>query len=252
LLAATIPSLMFVFQRITTWNYMKFFWMVVTIVVMYFLLMTGSRTGLLMGFISILLFYRNNGGAWLRLLLVLAIISASIAPFLEVDTISASSGIETTVSGRLTSIDNTRAEVWDALWRTFTENIVFGAPLYGDRMGYGENSWLAAGANLGLIGFIPMMLMGWESLKLMWQLNLLSQRKPAYFFQASMVIAGLGSLLIGSCFEAFLLGNITFSLLAFLTYLLMAAYLLEVDRARTYYARMTASSSIEEQAGVYQ
>jgi hypothetical protein len=50
-----------------------------------------------------------------------------------------------------------------------------------------------------------------------------------------------------------LLGNITFSLLAFLTYLLMAAYLLEVDRARTYYARMTASASIEEQsAGVYQ
>jgi hypothetical protein len=254
LLAATIPCLMFVFQSISKWNYMKFFWMVVTIVVMYFLLQTGSRTGLLMGFISILLFYRNNGGAWLRLMLVLALLAALVVPFLEMDTISSSSGINGSVSGRFSAIDNTRADVWNALWRTFTENIVFGAPLYGDRMGYGENSWLSAGANLGLIGFIPMMLMGWESLKLMWQLNLLSQRKPAYFFQASMVIAGLGSMLVGSLFEAFLLGNITFSLLAFLTYLLMAAYLLEIDRARTYYSQLqqTTAQSIEERPEVYQ
>ena len=254
LLAATIPCLMFIFQGIPRWNFLKFFWMVILIAVMYFLLLTGSRTGLLMGAISILLFYRNNGGAWLRLTIGLALVAALIMPFLEADTLNASSGINSNVSARFSSVDNTRADVWGALWRSFTDNIIFGAPLQSDRMGYGENSWLSAGANLGLIGFIPMMLMGWESLKLIWQLNLLSQRKPAYFFQASMVIAGLGSLLVGSCFEAFLLGNITFSLLAFLTYLLMAAYLLEIDRARTHYSRLqqTTAESLEEQPGVYQ
>ena len=117
-------------------------------------------------------------------------------------------------------------------------------------MGYGESSWLSAGSNLGLVGFIPMLIMGWESLKLMWQLDRLSKRQPHYFFQSSTAIAGIGSLLVGSFFEPFLLGNITFVLLAFLTYLLMAAYLIEVDRARTYYMQMTTQAIA--QPGVYQ
>jgi hypothetical protein len=100
------------------------------------------------------------------------------------------------------------------------------------------------------MGFIPMILMGWESVKLIWRLNRLGNRDSYYFFRSSTVIAGLGSMLIGSCFEAYLLGNITFSLLAFLMYLLMGAYLLEVDRVRTQYAR--AEAEFAEQSGVYQ
>jgi hypothetical protein len=250
LLAATIPALMYLFQTISKWNVAKFLWLGVLLLVMYFLLLTGSRTGLLMGGLSILLFYRNNGGAWVRLIIAMAVMGALVLPFLESDTITSSSGIDSSVSARFSSIDNTRGGVWNALWKAFMDNPVFGAPLYGDRMGYGENSWLSAGANLGLIGFIPMMMMGWESLKLIWQLNLLSQRQPYYFFQCSAVVAGLGSLLVGSVFEAFLLGNITFSLLAFMTYLLMGAYLIEVDRARTYYMRANANS-IDRQ-GAYQ
>jgi hypothetical protein len=250
LLAATIPCLMFLIQTIPRWNFTKSLWIVILTIVMYFLLLTGSRTGLLMGAISILLFYRNNGGAWLRLLLPIAILAALAMPFLEPDTLSSSSGIDSSVSSRFISTDNTRVDVWNALLRGFMQNPLFGIPLQGDRMGYGENSWLSAGANLGLIGFIPMMMAGWESSKLIWQLNRLGNRNPHYFFQSSAVIAGLGSMLVGSCFEAFLLGNITFSLLAFLTYLLMGAYLIEVDRFRTYYA-MNATY-VADDAGVYQ
>jgi hypothetical protein len=57
-------------------------------------------------------------------------------------------------------------------------------------------------------------------------------------------------MLIGSFFEAFLLGNMTFSMIVFLTYLLMGSYLLEVDRVRTQYAR--AEAEFAEQSGVYQ
>jgi hypothetical protein len=183
-------------------------------------------------------------------LLPIAILAALAMPFLEPDTLSSSSGIDSSVSSRFISTDNTRVDVWNALLRGFMQNPLFGIPLQGDRMGYGENSWLSAGANLGLIGFIPMMMAGWESSKLIWQLNRLGNRNPHYFFQSSAVIAGLGSMLVGSCFEAFLLGNITFSLLAFLTYLLMGAYLIEVDRFRTYYA-MNATY-VADDAGVYQ
>ena len=86
---------------------------------------------------------------------------------------------------------------------------------------------------------------------MIWQLNQLSNRNSYYFFQSSAVIAGLGSMLIGSCFEAFLLGNITFSLIAFLTYLVMGAYLLEVDRVRTHYASIEEEKYVED-VGIYQ
>jgi hypothetical protein len=251
LLAATIPCLMFLIQSSPGWNFAKSLWSGVLVITMYFLLLTGSRTGLIMGVISILLFYRNNGGIWFRLILFLAIFAALIAPFLQPETLSSSStGIDASVSSRFTSTNNTRADAWSGMWSGFMNNIIFGSPLQSGRLGYGENSWLAAGDQLGLVGFIPMILMGWESLKLIWQLNQLSSRNSYYFFQASVVIAGLGAMLVGSFFEPFLLGNITFSMLSFLTYLLMGAYLIEVDRVRTQYAR--AEAEFVEQSGVYQ
>jgi hypothetical protein len=252
LLAATIPCLMFLIQGIPKWNFTKILWGLLLLAVMYFLALTGSRTGLLMGIISIFLFYRANAGAWFQVILTIGIIGLLVVPFLEPQTLGANA-IDANVSSRFSTLGpNTRGDVSSGLWQTFSENLVFGAPLVGGRLGLAENSWLSAGATLGLVGFIPMMMMGWESLKLMWQLNLLSKRQPYYFFQCSTVIAGLGSMLIGSCFEGYLLGNITFSLMAFLTYLVMGAYLLEIDRARTYYARQNAARAIDKRSGVYQ
>ena len=253
LLAATIPCLMFLIQSLPGWNFAKSLWSGVLLVTIYFLLLTGSRTGLIMGVISILLFYRNNGGAWFRVIFVLAILAALVLPFLQPDSLSSSStGIDASVSDRFTSTNNTREGAWNGMWNGFMNNIVFGSPLEGDRMGFGENSWLAAGDQLGLIGFIPMMMMGWESVKLIWKLNQLSNRDSYYFFQGSVVIAGLGSMLIGSCFEPFLLGNLAFAMLAFLIYLLMGGYLLEVDRVRTQYARAEAEAEYADRSGVYQ
>jgi hypothetical protein len=250
LLAATIPCLMFLIQGIPKWNFAKFMWGLILLAVMYFLVLTGSRTGVLMGVVSVCLFYRNNGGAGFRMLLIVAVIAGLVMPFLEPQTLG-SSAVDASVSNRFSDAsNNTRGNVSAGLWQTFSQNILFGAPLEGDRLGYGENSWLSAGASLGLLGFIPMVMMGWESLKLMWQLNLLGKRQPYYFFQCSAVIAGIGSLLIGSCFEAYLLGNLTFSLIAFLTYLLMGTYLIEVDRVRTHYMQ-TMPRSIDP-PGVYQ
>jgi hypothetical protein len=250
LLAATIPCLMFLIQGSPRWNFTKSLWTVVLIVVTFFLLRTGSRTGLLMGVMSILLFYRNNGGAWFRIILLVGVSAIIVLPFLNSDTV-ASSGLDSSVGDRFTSTHNSREDVWNGMWTAFTENILFGYPLQrGERMGFGENSWLAAGANLGLVGLIPMLIMGWESLKSIWELYKLSNRNSYYFYQSSTVMAGLGSMLLGSCFEPFLLGNITFSLLAFLIYSLMGAYLIEVDRVRTYYDR--SNSEFVEEVGIYQ
>ena len=254
LLAATVPCLMFMIQTLPRWNFAKFLWVSTLIITLYFLFLSGSRTGLIMAAVSILLFYRNNGGAWLRVILFLAISAALIVPFLGADSLSSSStGIDANVSDRFTSTNNTREGVWNGMWNAFMDNILFGSPLgQGGRLGYGENSWLAVGAAVGLVGFIPMVMMGWESMKMIWQLTQLSNRNSYYFFQVSAVIAGLGSMLIGSFFEAFLLGNITFSMLAFMTYLMMGGYLLEVDRFRSYHASIAEEEKYVEDVGIYQ
>ena len=247
LLAATIPSFMFLFENQPKWNWVKLSWLVSLISVMYYLLLTGSRTGVLMGAVVILFFYRQNSGAWFRLGLGLTILLAVFLTFSSPEHFGLG-GIDPSVSRRFTSTNDTRSEVSAALWNGFISNPFFGTPLRGDRLGYGENSWLAAGATLGLAGFIPMLMVGWECLKLIWQLNQISNRRPQYFFQVSSVVAGLASLLVGSFFEAFLLGNLTFSLLAFLIYLFMGQYLVEVDQIQTHYS--TIESNFVEPPGV--
>jgi hypothetical protein len=236
LLAVTLPCLIFLIQTSRRWSFSKLLWVSTLTAVMYFIVLTGSRTGLLMTTTSILLFYRNNRGAWFRLVLLVFIFIALILPFFDPGTLSSSLGINSSISNRFTSPSNTREGVWSGMWNSLMDNILFGSPLQGGRMGYGENSWLAVGSNLGLVGFIPMIMMGWKSLKLIWQLNKLSNRDSYYFFQTSVVIAGLGSMLVGSFFEAFLMGTITFPQIIFLTYLIMSSYLLEVDRVRSFFA----------------
>ena len=144
LLAATVPCLMFLIQKLPRWNFAKFLWVATLIVTLYFLALSGSRTGLMMGVVSILLFYRNNGGSWIKVLLFLAIAAALIVPFLGADSLSSSStGIDAKVSDRFTSTNNTREGVWNGMWNAFMDNILFGSPLaQGGRLGYGENSWL--------------------------------------------------------------------------------------------------------------
>ena len=229
LLAATVPCFMFMIESQKQWGWVKYCWITSLVLVMFGLFLTGSRTGAIMGVVSILLFYRNKGGTFLRLGLVAGIILAILLPLLSQE--GAILGTDSAaLTDRYSSISNTRTEVWTALWNGFMNNLLFGVPLRGDRlMGYGENSWLGAGAALGLLGFILIVMFGFGCLKMMLRLNKLSINKPIYSLHTSTVIAGLSSLLVGSFFEAFLLGNITFALMAVLMYLSVGNYLLELD-----------------------
>lgn len=228
LLAATVPCFMFLIESQKQWGWVKVCWIIGLVCIMFGLFLTGSRTGAIMGVVSILLFYRQKGGGMLQLGLFAAIVLAIILPLLSQDA-SISATDSTAVASRFASTENTRAEVWSAMWRGFMNNLLFGTPLRGDRLGYGENSWLAAGATLGLVGLIPLVIFGVGCIKMMLQLNKLSMKKSMYSLQCNTIIAGLMSLLVGSIFEAFLLGNLTFSLMALLMYLSLGQYLIEFD-----------------------
>ena len=234
LLAATIPCFMFLIESRKEAGWEKACWMVGLILVMIALFLTGSRTGIIMGAVSILFFYRQRAGNLLRLGIFVGVVLAVISPFLSQDG-SGWGASYTAATDKFLSGTNTREGVWLALWNQFINYPLFGVPLQGERLGYGESSWLAAGANLGLLGFLPLVMFGLECLKMILQLNKLTHKNPIYFLQSSTVIAGLASLLVGSFSEAFLLGNLTFSLLALLMYLSLGKYLIEVDSIENVY-----------------
>lgn len=245
LLASTVPCFVFMIESSPKWLWNKIFWIFGLLCTVYALFLTGSRTGVLMSAISILFFYRQKPTALLRLGLVIGVALIIILPTIGID-ISSLDAADPAVADRFTSTDNTRAGPWAAMWRAFTTYPVFGAPLRGSRIIYGENSWLGAGANLGIMGLFPLILFGVSCMQTIVKISQLSKRNPSYFLQASTVVAGLTSLLIGSIFEAFLLGNLSFALLVLLTYLLLGQYLMEVDRTIQIYntwAIITSSQS---------
>lgn len=233
LLSATIPCFLFLIENERK-NTLRLLKLIVLSLVGIALVMTGSRTGMCMAFTTILFFYRNKGKSFLTTAFLLILISALALMLIGQD--GAILGADQTrVSARLLSTENTRQLVWKAMWRAFSENPLFGLPVRGERLGYGESSWLAAGAGLGLVGFLPLLLFGIECLKVMKQLATVGRVQPQYSAHCNAVTSGLGCLLVGSFFEPFLLGNLSFALFALLTYLSLGQYLLEMQKVREAY-----------------
>lgn len=230
LLSSSMPCLIFLFESHHR-KWIKGFWIINLILVGVLLLMTGSRTGMLMAILTILFFYRNRGGALIRLGFVVAVVLAITFPLISQDGAIFGANQADVVS-RFLSTDNTREAVWSALWQGFSQNPIFGAPLMGSRLGFGESSWLAAGATLGLAGLIPLGLFGAACLRVMAKLATISKHQPSSYLQCSTVISGLACLLVGSFFEAFLLGTLSFALFAILTYLSLGQYLIELHQVQ--------------------
>ncbi|WNN91094.1 O-antigen ligase family protein [Gloeocapsopsis dulcis] len=227
LVVTTLPCFIFLIESCKQWNWKKNLWIIGFISITIALFFTASRTGVLMFSVLFLFFYRHKIGGLLKLGLICGIALVVFLPLLNQD---AGLGISyTTAINKLLSGDNTRAGVWSALWRAFINNPFFGAPLKGDRLGYGESSWLAAAATLGLVGLFPLMLFGLDCFRMINKLIQTAKKQPRYALHCNTVIAGLATLLAGSFSEAFLLGNLTFPLIALLMYLSMGSCLLEAN-----------------------
>jgi len=229
LLAATIPAFLFLIEQEKKRFWLKGIWIAFLALISLGLVMTGSRTGLGIAVIGVLLFYGFSGKVITRLSLTIGalfLVTIFFEPAQQWFLDTAGSSIDRFSGSNL--IDDTRTHVWSAQWRGFINHPFLGKPLTGERLsGYGENSWLGGAAAFGLMGFIPLLLFGWECLKMMFQLYQYGDRQPIHQQKCNLVIAGLLSLLAGSFFEAYLLGNITFSLMAILQYLILGNFLLQ-------------------------
>ena len=228
LLATTVPAFLYLIEGEDRF-WLKSVWIGFLTLIALGLAMTGSRTGLGTTVIGIMVFYGFSGKIITRTVLVamtVGIVAIFFDPVSQWFLETAGSSVE-----RFSNLSlDTRTGVWQSQWRSFINNPLFGAPLKGERLGYGENSWLATGASLGLMGFIPLLLFGWECLKMMFQLYEYGNRRPIHQQQCNLVIAGLLSLLAGSFFEGYLLGNLTFSLMAIVQYLILGNFMLQLQR----------------------
>lgn len=239
LLAGILPCVAYMVEHHQRWNWLRFFWIFTFGALLGLLLISGSRTGLLMTIAAFLLFYRANIWKFVRIAIPIALILWIGVGFLNShDTIG--QNILTTVNNRLfvdigtqLQTGNSRQPVWTALWNSFLRNPLFGSSLGGERlMGYGESSWLGTAAAVGLVGLVPLLLFGGYSLRMIGDLLGISYRSSAYRLQANVVVAGLTALLIASIFEALLLGNLTYYILMLLIYLAMGQYLVKTCNSK--------------------
>jgi hypothetical protein len=189
--------------------------------------MTASRTGTIATLVSLLIFFRSRGGKLLQIVLIFAVIAAFVLPSLSPTDLDTSELLSPGAS-KLSNLDiSTRTGVWGGYWGVFLKYPIFGAPFVGDRLRFGESSWLGVLGGMGLVGAIPMFMFGWSSLQMIFKLDHLSKIRPDYYLKCSFVMSGLLSLLVGGISEAYLLGNLTFSLLAVFLYLVLGNYLIE-------------------------
>lgn len=224
LLASSIPAYMYMISRYKISLRMAFICVFLGLNI-YALILTGSRTGLLMAFITVSLFIYKGSPLLTTLTAFCAIII--LVFYDEINLYIALNDETSTAFGRLSSLEDTRSAAWKGMWETFTYHPIFGKPVIGDRIGFGENSWLATASSLGLIGFIPLFLFGTRLIKLsIIALKQSFSKSINNSDEYKVVATGIISLIAGSFFEAFLLGNLSFSLIILLLYITMLEYLI--------------------------
>lgn len=222
LLASGVPLFMFLLidQRSMNVRLILFALLIVTI---YFLILSGSRTGLLeagLGLAVFLVGYRASSIKWIVFLGVIILFIQSYTSFQVSDDIN--QNVENyAVRG------NTRAQVLLRQIRAFSEYPVFGAPLKGNRLAFEENSYGAIAASLGLIGLLPLIFLLRGLMKMMGRLWKRSQQVKEGKHYYLLVVSGIFSLIVGAFLEAYLLGNLTWPLIMLFTYLAWGYYLLQ-------------------------
>jgi hypothetical protein len=230
LLGCSLPCCLYMIEKPAQQIVARFFWGMVLLLLLLALLMTGSRTGLVMAGTSFLFFHRQRIRGLLHILLLVVLAVVPLYLLMDRNDLVWETFISP-LTDRYSSLENSRTDIWNILWSSFLDYPLFGVPLTADRFtGYGESSWLGVAANLGLVGLVPLFLFAATSIRMMIRVYQLSLYQSQYFYRSSTVIAGLMTIFVGSIFEASLLGNLTFSVLSLFFYLALGQYLLELKQ----------------------
>ncbi|MGA2582994.1 MAG: O-antigen ligase family protein [Tepidisphaeraceae bacterium] len=163
-----------------------------------FLLWTGSRTGVLMALVGLVVMFRYRMG---RLMLLASFAALFVMMFLSIYS------TEDVVSEHLTSGEDTRSAIWEGQFQGFLAHPILGSDE--GAFGYSENSYLATGARYGLVGVVPLLVFMWFGFRAIRRLSRAKRNLGDMRLAADMVLGNLLSLAVGAWFEAYLLGVLT-------------------------------------------
>lgn len=185
---------------------------IAAVICLYWCLLTGSRLSLLLIATGYAAYFRFSPSQ-VAIVLALAVLAIAAIEIFDVD-------FGETQANRAFSSTDTRTAVWKGQWETFLANPVLGMDFKGNRVTFGESSYLGAAAGLGLIGLVLIGSLLFRSLMLLrssWQ----------YFRQVkgngpgSLVLAVTLVAIAGSFFEAYLFGVLTLPMIIFLATIFM-------------------------------
>jgi O-antigen ligase len=199
-----------------------------------FLMWTGSRTGMLMAAVGVALTFRARIGRLVGVGIVVGIFGLMAFQIYSESTMSI---------GGMFERGNTRSRVWSALWDTFVSSPITGDMSYG--YGVGENSYLAAAANNGLLGLVPLGAFLLFTLASFFKLHrarrLLGTEKPF----VDLIIGGFAGMLVGAMFEGYLLGTLTYPVFVIYCYLALTAFGLDAEQILRYQAEYGGELPLE-------
>ncbi len=213
--AIIAPSLLFDYTR-TKPTFPRWLTLLAFCVLAYFVYLSGSRLSVLLTTVSVLMFYR------LRILKL----AMFVVPAVIIATIWISGGEKVLLvnepldsrgeSARILSLEDTRSHVWIALVEKIFEFPISGEPIpEGARVGFGENSYLAAGAALGLPGLIGVLVFaGWLIAQVIAMMRL--EGRLGWRPELALPVAILSTSLLAGFFEAVFLGIFTFPIITVL------------------------------------
>jgi hypothetical protein len=189
------------------------------LLLLFFALISGSRLSLLLTAVSLLMYYRAK---------IIKLAAFAIPAVLLLTLwLLCNEQLPMASNSHITSLQDTRSQIWQIQLETICNYPLFGKPLdSGERAGFGENSFLAAGATLGLTGLLLMLAVGFLLVQKILALMRLEAR-VGWCADIALPIAVLSSCVVGAFFEAFLLGIFTFPLTSLLYNVFMSEEMLK-------------------------
>jgi hypothetical protein len=194
------------------------------------LIWTGSRTGLLMASVNVLLFLRLRVGRILA-----AVTIACVSFYVAISVFPAS----VSVVDRLFSSTDTRSAVFADMIRLFLQHPFMGS--IGEGFGYQENTYLAVAAQFGLLGVIPMVAAMVAITNTLRKLQHVRPYLGQYAGMADVVTGMTVSLGVGSMFDSYPLAAIGFHV--FLLYIVLTIGDFLIDYVTTTQALPLAESA---------
>jgi hypothetical protein len=205
-LALAIPSLLYLLRRTGEPLLFRMVWAGLLLAAALVLLWTGSRTGAVMTCVSVLVMFRRK--LWV------------IVPCVTVTFLTMAFGgeeVDNTLVEQYGDRGDTRTANWLLMLNQFLAEPAFGRTDFENAINYKESSWLAMAAATGVIGLGALVFATYILARYLWFVAA-RPRPPHVRGLSDLVLATFLGLFVGSFFEAYLIGTITFPV--YVTYLM--------------------------------